>query len=541
MRLIKLIPILMGIFLSGFITGLAQDSREKKIQEPIIEKRIVTNNQFPVRVFLEGQPVGGLSKNDFSLFVDGKETPIHGFYEVRKKLNSASDGNNRNDAFENVPPRLFILIFNVSDYNLNLENDINLIFHKILRPDDRFMAISNNYFLPETTLKDPELEKKILLETLRKEADKLRMTVLEVESDLKVQANNFVSRLADPVERRQPDYPYEAFREFFTNYLLIFEQFKKGYFDMAREQYIKIAEYLKSQDVEKWVLNFFQLGMFPRLKLHSQIQSVLDLYIEMTREDQVPDIRMKALIMELVPKLEDVDKWMVDNISRLFVDSGATVHTLLRKPKNTNSLDHYDYQPISTDSESILREIAKLTGGSLVQGKNVAEFVNEISLKEDIYYMLTYEPDSDEIKDSSLRVTINSNQNFRLAYDSKRKPRHFRKIIAKIKEYNPQIKIVSIRLSNDILSVKVSQVKTVPLDSRDDGKIGRIAAKVMIMDSESRVAWETEKYFKCKEIESIFLVKIPSLKKGNYNVLVEVRDLLSWNSDTAGENITVER
>jgi len=517
-----------------------QDSREQKLQEPqepIIENRTVTNIQFPVRVFLDGRPVGGLSKKDFTLFVNDKETPINGFYETRKKLNSPPDHATMQGLSESTPPRLFVIIFNISDYNLNLEKDIDAIFREILRPDDRFMVISNNYFLPETTLKDPQPEKRILVETLRKEADKLRMSILEVESELKVQANNFLSRLSDPVERRQPDFPYEVFREFFTNYILTFEQFKKGYFDLAKEQYIKIAEYLKSQGAEKWVLNFFQVGLFPRFKMHGQIQAALDLYTENAREDQPPDIRMKALIMELLPKLEDVDKWMVDNISRLFVDSGATIHTLLKKPKNTNFLDHYEYQPISTDSESILREIARLTGGSLVYDKSAAEFVAAISAKEDIYYMLTYAPENNEDKDSSLRLTINSAKNYRLVYDNKKKPQLFKKILDKIKEYNPQVKIGTITLVNDTLSVKVTRIKTVPLGNRDDARIGRIEAKVMIVDSDSKVIWETRKFYKCKESESVFQTGIPPLKKGNYNVLVEVKDLLSWYSDTAGENI----
>jgi hypothetical protein len=320
MKLLKITLILMTVTCFSLVMAgqPQQDSREQKLQEPIIENRTVTNIQFPVRVFLEGQPVGGLSKKDFTLFVDDKETPINGFYETRKKLNSPPDHAAGQGLSENAPQRLFVIIFNISDYNLNLEKDIDAIFRDILRPDDRFMVISNNYFLPETTLKDPELEKRILRETLRKEADKLRMNILEVESELKVQANNFISRLSDPVEQRQPDFPYEVFREFFTNYILTFEQFKKGYFDMAKEQYIKIAEYLKSQGAEKWVLNFFQVGLFPRFKMHGQIQSALDLYTESTREAQPPDIRMKSLIMELLPKLEDVDKWMVDNISRLF-------------------------------------------------------------------------------------------------------------------------------------------------------------------------------------------------------------------------------
>ena len=97
-------------------TGLCgQDSMQQKSQEPlesIFENRTVTNIQFPVRVFLEGQPVEGLSKEDFTLFVDGKETPINGFYEIRKKLNSPSDLSTGQGRVDGLPPRLFVFIFN---------------------------------------------------------------------------------------------------------------------------------------------------------------------------------------------------------------------------------------------------------------------------------------------------------------------------------------------------------------------------------------------------------------------------------------------
>ncbi|MCU0288909.1 MAG: hypothetical protein MUF15_21255, partial [Acidobacteria bacterium] len=263
MKLNFIVMAVIFFLLNAAADSFTEDIRRQDTQEPIIEERTVTNIQFPVRVFFENCPVSGLTKNDFTLFVDGKETPVNGFYEVSKKLSlSPTETSSQNTAAE-ISPRLFVFIFNVSDYNLNLENDIDVIFQRILRPGDRFMVISNNYFLPEIVFKDPELEKKILTETLQEEANKLRMSIMEVESELKIQGNNLISRLSDPVERRQPDYPYEVFREFFTNYILTFEQFKKGYLNMAREQYIKIASYLKSQDAEKWVLNFFQVGIFP--------------------------------------------------------------------------------------------------------------------------------------------------------------------------------------------------------------------------------------------------------------------------------------
>jgi hypothetical protein len=536
---ILIVSIIISFWLvtPGNLLLAQQQDQEDREEQTLIEEVTVVNVQFPVRVFRQGQPVGGLTKEDFTLFVDGKETPINGFFEIRKKLNAPTQQPGDPGKNEDPPARLFVFVFNISDYNLNLEKDVETIFQKVLRPNDRFMVISNNFFLPETTLKDLELEKKRVRDTLQREAHKLRMSVLEVESELNILARNFIFRLTDPIERQMPDFPYQVFRDYFTEYLLVFEQFKMGYFNMARAQYIKIAEYLKVQDAEKWVLNFYQVGIFPRFKLHGQIWNAMNIYID-TDDDNTDGVRMKALILDFLPRLDDVDKWMVDNISHLFVNSGATIHTLLRKPINTTFMDHYEYQPIATDSESILRKIARLTGGSVVRSKSADEFVDEIASKEDIYYMLTYVPEKNEDRNSAVRVVINSDKDFRLAYDSQRKPRLFKKILDKIKQHNPQVKIGAIALVKDTLNVKVSNIKTIRLGGRGKVREGRIEAKVTIMNSQSEIIWETRKFYKSKESVGMFRTRVPLLEKGNYNVMVQVRDLLTWNTDAAGENIT---
>jgi hypothetical protein len=533
---ILIVLIIISFWLVPLGNVLFSDQQDRE-EQTLMEEVTVVNVQFPVRVFLKGRPVGGLVKKDFKLFVDGKETPINGFFEVRKKLNAPMRQSGDLGGNEGPPPRLFVFIFNVSDYNLNLENDVEIIFRKILRPNDRFMVISNNFFLAETTVKDPELEKKRVLDTLQREAHKLRMSVLEVESDLNILARNFIFRLTDPIERKMPDFPYQVFRDYFTEYLLVFEQFKMGYFNMAKAQYIKVAEYLKVQDAEKWVLNFYQVGIFPRFKLHGQIWSAMNLYLD-TDDSNTDGVRMKALILDFLPRLDDVDKWVVDNISNLFVNSGATIHTLLRKPVKTTFMAHYEYKPVATDSESILRKIARLTGGSVVRSKSADEFIDVIASKEDIYYMLTYVPEKNEDRNSAVRVVINNDKDFRLAYDSQRKPRLFKKILDKIKRYNPQIKIGAIVLVNDILNVKVSNIKTIRLSGRGKVREGRIEATVMIMNSQSEIVWETRKFYKSKESIGMFQTQVPLLEKGNYNVLVQVKDLLTWNTDAAGENVT---
>lgn len=520
-----------------------QDNREI---ETVIENITVENTQFPLRVFMDGLPVGDLNKDDFKLYVDGIETPINGFYEVKKKLNSppplsplASAGNSP----EQSPTRLFVLIFNVSDYNADLERDVDIVFQKILRPDDRFMVISNNFFLPESTVNNPGIQKKRVIDTLQQEAQRLRLSITHLELELKTLGDTFLERLEVAAARDPGSFPIEVFKDFFRDYILTFEEFKQGYFDMAKEQYIKIAEYLRTQDAEKWVLNFFQVGIFPRFKLHGRIQSAINNFSVRPTEAGVigggrgENVQLKQLIIDHLPRLDDVNKWMVDNISKLFVNSGATIHTLLRKPSRENFMDYYEYRPISTDSESILREIARLTGGNVVQSNDAGEFVDKIISKEDIYYMITYIPGDNEPRDVALRVELNSDKNYRLVYDNQKKPRFFKKILAKLREYNPQIKIGTIRMENDILSVKISNMKTILLNQPENIEAGKIEAQITIMDNNSDVVWKTTKLYRATKSDGIFQTKIPALKVGNYNVLVEVRDLLSWKTDAMGENI----
>ncbi len=525
--------------------GTADDGkdRQKQLNQTQFEEVTVKNVQFPVRVSQKGKPVGGLKKKDFNLFVNGKKTPINAFFEVRKKLHRTPQSTTALQTHQ--PPqatsRLFVIVFNVSDYHVDVAKDVNLLFSQVLQPGDRYMVLSNQFFLPERKLENPEKEKKKILDILRREANRLKMLFLQTEVDLRGVVTHFLDRMADPEEQKEKGYPYEIFREFFREYLMYFEQARQGYFGLAREQYVKIADYLKSQDVEKWVLSFYQIGIFPKFKSMGTIQGYISAY-----SSGVGSTPIKKLLMDFMPRLDDVDKWMVDNISKLFVNSGATMHTLLIKPVNKSNMDYFDYQTIPTDSESILRTIARLTGGAVVQSRDSGEFIKKITEKEDIYYMISYVPPEQKNQKTDktrIRVSLKNKKHrneFRLSYDNLKKPRLFRNILKKIKQDNPQIKINSIGLDKSILSVVVSNIKTIPLTNRNKERAGKIEAQVLVMNNKSEVVWKSAKQYKCKQNQSMFRTPLPALKNGNYDVLVEVRDLLSWKTDATGKNISIE-
>jgi hypothetical protein len=277
--------------------------------------------------------------------------------------------------------------------------------------------------------------------------------------------------------------------------------------------------------------------MFPRPKMAGRIQRIINDYLS---GDQ-GDIRTKSKIMQLDWDLIDVDKWMIDNISKLFINTGATFHTLLLLPVSKKMMRHYEYKSIPTTSENILRKIARHTGGIVEQTLDTAKFLDKISKREDIYYMISYVPERNEPKNSIVTVKIVNppDNRCRLVYDNKRKPRHFRNVLEKLKKNNPEIKIRQISLNGHLLSVRVANINIGYAAEPEKSEPGMITAAVTIMDKNSKIAWETQKIYKSKKSESIFQTKIPHLEKGNYTVIVEVKDLASRKTVTLNKNVKI--
>jgi len=85
-----------------------------RAQEKIVEEVAVTNIEVPVRVFHEEKPVTGLKKENFKLLVNGREREINGFFEHRQTIVTSSPS-----------PRLFLLIFNICDYHLDIGSAVD--------------------------------------------------------------------------------------------------------------------------------------------------------------------------------------------------------------------------------------------------------------------------------------------------------------------------------------------------------------------------------------------------------------------------------
>ena len=557
-----LISIFIGILLMCFISSstLSKENEQKKIVETVV----VENIEVPVRVFEGKQPVEGLKKEDFELYVNDKKKEINGFYLERKKLEIKEERSapSSQDKGPGIRPRLFVLIFNLNDYHQDLVPAINLFFKSIIRPNDYLMAITNRYFFPQWKVEDPEKTKKEILEILDKEIKDLRFDMLLFENELRSMAINFRSRLNDEGERLMPHYPANIFREFFLTYQFVLEDIKDTYLTLPVAQYIKIAEYLKAQQLEKWVLNFYQLGRLPLIDSMGKIQDEIERFTDELNEGQGKEKRnqhqkqasfeeppnlveakrvIKSLYLDFLFQIHNVDNSLVDDISKAFLNSGATFHTLIMKPINIGFSEYFKYESVGTDSEGVLKKLSRLTGGSIVRSNNMKDLLDDITVKEDILYVLTYVPDPDKKKASKVRVSV-GNQQYRVVYDDQERIRAFKrkkkKLAMEDSEKHIEIKAVSYNGEREMLTVKLDNIKMVHYDGE---RFGAVQAKIKVMGRNNRLVSAFEKTYKGIKEEGIFHADLPALSRGSYNVVLEVKDLFSLNNFYVGDAVTITK
>ena len=118
------------IILFFFILGLFRPMVMGK--EQLQEEVTVLAVEVPVRVLQKGRAVRNLTREDFNLFENGIKQEITAFEVVSRKISTPREISPEE---LKIPPkkRLFLLIFNIFDYNDNVGDGIDYFFEKIFR------------------------------------------------------------------------------------------------------------------------------------------------------------------------------------------------------------------------------------------------------------------------------------------------------------------------------------------------------------------------------------------------------------------------
>lgn len=541
------ILIIMLFFLAVTFPPHAQNHQK------IVETVNVGNIEIAVRVFDGNKPVKGLKKEDFQLYLNGKKKTINGFYQETKKLEKlGSTAVTGMEAQPGKEPRIFVLIFNLSDYHEDLTGQMDILFNRIIRRGDRLIVITNRFFFPEWLVTGRQKMKRKILGILRKEVGKMKFEILRLQSELNAAASITKSRLTTDIPNQFKD-PEIILREFFLTYQFALEDIKRQYLNIPLGQYIKVAEYLRCRQAQKYVLNFYQLGRLPMLKEDSVIADFVrrikaDFKFHPrpnsendTRFGKANDLAQKihVLYTDFILKIQATDDYLVNDISKSFLNSGAVFHTLLMKPVQPGFSDDFEYKTISTESEHILKKISHLTGGKVLISNKLDTFIDKITVQDDVVYVMTYGAGKKrKKKPPKLRLKL-ANKQYRVVYDDQMRKKEFNKMMKRMLSGTPDLEIASV----DYIPVKnrlAVRLRNIQLVDDENDTFGAVRARIKIQTKKKKIVAGYEKTFKGIDEKGLIYMDVPKLAPGNYTVILEIRDLFSLKNVFIGDAVNIK-
>ena len=513
MRVFLYIAVLLSIV---FSTGLVP--QEKEIREDMV----VINVEVPVRVMHNGKHVDNLKKSDFRLFENGKELSINGFHILRKKISSQSIelDSERKQFYE---PRLFSLVFSLVQYNRDLEDGLIHIFDKVLKKSDKLLILINNKMFSFNDLKKKDEAFKFIKKHLKNEGLIARARLTSTLS--KVQRN-----LAYELSIASLKPKFYTISDYLEHYLRTFKNYKRDFLTADINKYYNFSKYLEKIKMKKWVISFYQVELFPQLsgKMNSILESIRG-YIERWRMSTDPETlyfarQMERLIARVIREQSADISFDTEEITKLFYKVNTTFHSVLIPSRIHMESQNFEYKRLSTSLENNLREITKKTGGKLITTTNLGDAIETISESQDIVYMITYAPETESFR-GKLNVKV-GNKEYKVLYDDNVRAGYLKEYLKKRAKKHKIVEIDKISFEKKQLSIKLKNYK---IDRSGNEKKGKINIRIIVKDGNNVIFNENKIVLPGKK-EINVEIGFDWIKKGQYDLLIDIKDLLTDRS-----------
>lgn len=516
-----------GLIIIAMITAQLAGQEENKIIQETVR---VVNVEIPVRVYYRGKPVDNLTKNDFKLFERGKRQEIHGFILKRKKI-KIQELNMDAKQVVTRKSRFFVLVFRFTHYNDNIKKGLDYIFDTILTDVDQLLVFANNQSSYFKFLNDRHSVKvrvdKFLQEVSREARNKLLMHLKEVERE--VEKHKFEMKLIN-MERGATDLHFMIYN-YLEKFLEIWRNYKKKYLIPDINKYYNFARFLKRIKKEKWVINFYQLEVFPDILINSESMRRIRRFIGAWQASDNPElVTFSRLIfrrmMEIEKELSVAKDFPSDEVAKIFHNVDATFHSVFMKTTFSTLLQDAEYREVASELENSLRAITKRTGGKLVVSNKLATALDRISEVEDLYYILTYAPANPD-KVGRIKVKL-KNRKFKLIYSPNLRTGFLGQYLEDKQIKRKNIIIENLKLKSGRLMFCVSDFY---MDKEDGGILG---IHIRIEDQQGKSVFNQKKIIKATRdnIQINIDLNIRDPKNGEYNVVVDVNDLYTTFRDT---------
>jgi len=515
--------VVLIVFLYAFLGH--SFSQEKEIREDMT----VTNVEVPVRVFLKGKPVKGLKQSDFALFERGKKQEINGFYEVSRVIERESV-QLASEREENYQPRYFVLVFRITSVPGDLEKSVAYLFKDVLRTQDQLLVFMNNKTVFFKDLKQKEQMQTLLMDRLREQAmiEKFRFE----KYFLKVVGSLDQARLQSQLELDRMDSRMVAksSRLFLKNYLRIWREYKRRYLVPDIDTYYNFSKFLEKIALEKWVISFYQFEKFPELKLSGKFRRELrNLIGDMMGSAESENLAIGQILSQQINtidrELKVAEDFPSEEISRLFSKVNVTFHSMFFTSYNDINSQDLSFKEISTDIENSLRKLTRLTGGELIVSNKLKKSLEDVVRQEDTYYMLTYSPES-EVKRGKIKVVV-ENKEYKIQYDNNIHADYISEYLKKRESEVTFVKLKDIGFFGKELSFRVTDIMR-----KDSGSVseGSVKVHIVVKTPENKSVYDQSKIVRTKKGDLSIDIKMDWLKPGEYDLTIDVSDILSSRS-----------
>ena len=498
----------IGIFL--FLLNLSFDLALS--QEKLREEITVIAVEVPVRVIHKDQVVKGLVKENFEIYENGVKQEITSFKIISRKISADEE-----EAKVKKKKRLFILIFNVFDYNEAIEEGIDYFFQNIFHKEDQLFILTENRIINIEMGKDLSTAVFNLKKTLKGYKLISSQSTLQALKNLNYEAEKLLNILQGGGGGIST--PSQALLRYFDNYKRIWLEYKKNYITPDVDRYRSLINRIKMFEGEKWAICFQQREIFPRLKsagrLDNEIRNWLSSQVD--SQDQVWSQLIQTRQIELQRSFDISESFPSDKLRDLFIEVNATFHLILLKSLRYVFSQDFELMEVSQDYEDCFKKISSSTGGSYHFLNKVPEALQKAADSEDYYYLLVYSPKEDRSKKKrEIEVKVDKS-GVDIIY-LKHVPR----------KEAPPITITDFEAGQKTIKFLLINYKM----AKTEEKLTGIAdIKITLFDENSNKVCDEAKTLSLFKREAHISINFDWLKSGSYFLIIQAVDKLSSETD----------
>jgi hypothetical protein len=498
-------------------------------EEDVIREEVsVVNIEVPVRVYLKGNQVENLSREDFELYEGKEQREINGFFVKKKTIKIQDTG--QAAAEQSLPSRYFVLAFQIREFNDHLKHGIRYIFENMLHRNDRLMVLALDKTLFFNNLSDKEQALGRVFALLKNQASEARKRFLNLRS--KVRNNPIFNSPGNSVSKHPLDSEFELVYDYLKRYEQILLDYKKKHLIPQIAGFYNFANHLDTIDQEKWVISFYQEEVYPHLgpSLKRWINTLIDkLMVEPEHKSTYAQM-LHTLLLRVERELSAAAGFPVEDVHKFFTRSDVTFHSLLIPLVAPQSFQFssgffqlgFEYKKISTDFENSIRALTKKTGGTLAHSGNLVASLQTIEEMEDTCYWLTYSPKNPQ-ELAKVEVKVRG-PGYKTVYDNNLKPDYLRRFIEK-----REIRLKNVSFDKGKLQFQINGFQ---LQEKDKKKVGKLSLRVRVTNSNNKDVFDQKKTL--LSVKKNINISIPFfwLPSGKYRIIVETTDLFSGKSNS---------